>query len=227
MIGNANKSESDSKERRLAMVQRQIARRGVRDPLVLEAVGAVRREDFLPEGLREFAYDDTPLPIDQGQTISQPYIVALMTEAVQLRGDERVLEIGTGSGYAAAVLAHIAADVYTVERYGQLATKAASVLTAQGFSNVHVLHGDGTLGWPEHAPFDAIVVAAGGPEVPETLKTQLKIGGRLVIPVGANRRLQELLRVTRVTADEYQTEELAHVRFVPLVGERGWAAGEG
>ena len=205
------------------MVQRQIANRGVRDALVLEAMGQVPREDFLPDDLREFAYDDTPLPIDQGQTISQPYIVALMTEALLLRGGERVLEIGTGSGYAAAVLARIAAEVYTVERHGQLAAKAADILAAHWYGNVHVLHGDGTLGWPEHAPFDAIVVAAGGPEVPQSLKTQLKIGGRLVIPVGNDRHLQELVRVTRISAHEYRTEEIADVRFVPLVGEEGWA----
>jgi protein-L-isoaspartate(D-aspartate) O-methyltransferase len=215
--------QSDTREARLAMVQRQIARRGVSDPLVLDAVGRVAREAFLPEELREFAYDDTPLPIEAGQTISQPYIVALMAEALVLRPNDKVLEIGTGSGYAAAVLARIAARVYTVERYGQLASKAAKVLAAQGYRNVHVLHGDGTLGWPEHAPFDAIVVAAGGPAVPESLKSQLKIGGRLVIPVGADRRLQELVRVTRVSEHEYRTEDLADVRFVPLVGEEGWA----
>jgi protein-L-isoaspartate(D-aspartate) O-methyltransferase len=211
-------------ERRHAMVERQIAHRGVRAPLVLEAVGRVPREQFLPENLREFAYEDTPLPIEEGQTISQPYIVALMTEALGLKGGERVLEIGTGSGYAAAVLACIAKEVYTVERYGQLATKAADTLVRAGYDNVHVLHGDGTLGWPEHAPFDAIVVAAGGPEVPPSLKDQLKIGGRLVIPVGADRSLQELVRVTRVAENKYRTEELADVRFVPLVGAEGWGA---
>jgi len=205
------------------MVERTIAQRGVRSKLVLEAVRSVSRERFLPEELHEFAYDDTPLPIEEGQTISQPYIVALMTEALELQGGERVLEIGTGSGYAAAVLAHIAKDVYSVERYGQLASKAAEMLARLGYNNVHVLHGDGTLGWPEHAPFDAIVVAAGGPSVPETLKSQLKIGGRLVIPVGADRGLQELVRVTRRSEHEYQTEELADVRFVPLVGAEGWA----
>jgi protein-L-isoaspartate(D-aspartate) O-methyltransferase len=205
------------------MVQRQIVRRGVRDTLVLEAVSHVSREHFLPEAMREFAYDDTPLLIDQGQTISQPYIVALMAEALQLRGGEQVLEIGTGSGYAAAVLARIAGEVYSVERHGQLAAKAADVLATHGYHNVHVLHGDGTLGWPEHAPFDAIVVAAGGPEVPNSLKTQLKVGGRLVIPVGTDRRLQELVRVTRVSQHEYRTEEIADVCFVPLVGQEGWA----
>jgi len=213
-------------ELRRAMVERQVAHRGVRDPLVLEALVSVPREAFVPEAVREFAYEDTPLPIDQSQTISQPYIVALMTEALQLKGGERVLEVGTGSGYAAAVLARIAREVYTVERHGQLATKAANVLIAHGYMNVHVLHGDGTLGWPEHAPFDAIVVAAGGPSVPESLKTQLKVGGRLVIPVGADQRLQELLRITRLSEHDYQTEELADVRFVPLVGKEGWESGK-
>lgn len=220
-------AESEGQARRLLMVQRQIAERGVRDPLVLAALGAVPREEFLPPDLWEFAYDDRPLPIDQGQTISQPYIVALMAEALQLRGGERVLEVGTGSGYAAAVLAQIAAEVYSVERYEQLATRAAGVLAARGHTNIHVLHADGTLGWPEHAPFDAIVVAAGGPDVPESLKSQLKVGGRLVIPVGRDRHIQELLRVTRTSGEEYRTEELAEVRFVPLVGAAGWAPEKG
>jgi protein-L-isoaspartate(D-aspartate) O-methyltransferase len=205
------------------MVQRQVVRRGVRDELVLEAVRSVPREDFLPEDMREFAYEDSPLPIEEGQTISQPFIVALMSEALLLKGGEHVLEIGTGSGYAAAVLGQIAAEVYTVERYSQLATKAAATLTRGGFNNVHVLHGDGTLGWPEHSPYDAIVVAAGGPRVPEALKSQLKIGGRLVIPVGSSREMQELVRVTRVGEHDYEVEELLDVRFVSLVGADGWA----
>jgi len=213
----------DSVADRNRMVERQIVRRGVVDPLVLDAVRSVPREAFLPEEMREFAYDDSPLPIEEGQTISQPYIVALMTEALKLQGHETVLEIGTGSGYAAAVLARVVRQVYTVERYAQLAAKAAAALASEGFSNVHVRHGDGTLGWPEHAPYDAIVVAAGGPEVPESLKEQLKLGGRLVIPVGADPRVQELLRVTRVSEREYRTEELMDVRFVPLVGAEGWA----
>ena len=209
------------------MVERQVARRGVRSQRVLDAMRTVPREAFLPESLSEFAYEDSPLPIAEGQTISQPYIVALMTEALDLEGGEDVLEIGTGSGYAAAVLSRIARNVYTVERIGQLAEKAASALATLGYSNVHVLHTDGTRGWPEHAPYDAIVVAAGGPEVPESLKAQLKIGGRLVIPVGIDRRVQELLRVTRVSQHEYRTEDIADVRFVPLVGEEGWAPEEG
>jgi protein-L-isoaspartate(D-aspartate) O-methyltransferase len=207
---------------RKEMVERNIAGRGVRDELVLEAMGTVPRELFLPEKLREFAYEDSPLPIAGAQTISQPYIVAFMAEALMLRGGEKVLEIGAGSGYAAAVLSEIAASVYTVERLGQLADKAAARLAELGYDNVHVLHGDGTRGWPEHAPYDAIAVAAGGPQVPESLKEQLKIGGRLVIPVGADQRAQELVRVTRISQDEYRSEDIADVRFVPLIGEEGW-----
>ena len=205
------------------MIENQIAARGVRSKLVLDAMRAVPREAFLPERMHEFAYEDSPLPIDADQTISQPYIVAFMTEALDLQGGEKILEIGAGSGYAAAVLSCIAGEVYTVERIGQLAEKAASALSDLGYSNVHVLHGDGTLGWPEHAPFDAIIVAAGGPSVPQSLKEQLKIGGKLVIPVGTDKRAQELVRVTRLSDSEYRTEDIADVRFVPLVGEEGWS----
>jgi protein-L-isoaspartate(D-aspartate) O-methyltransferase len=206
------------------MVERSIFARGVRSKLVLDAMRSVPRERFLPARLREFAYEDSPLPIEAGQTISQPYIVAFMTEALALRGGEKVLEIGAGSGYAAAVLSEIASDVYTVERHSTLAEKAATTLADLGYDNVHVLHGDGTLGWPTHAPFDAIIVAAGGPAVPESLKQQLKIGGRMVIPVGADPQVQELVRVTRVAKNEYHHEDLADVRFVPLLGAEGWAA---
>ena len=209
--------------RRAAMIENHIAGRGIRSQWVLDAMQAVPREAFLPLHLHEFAYQDAPLPIAEGQTISQPYIVALMTEALALKGGEKVLEIGTGSGYAAAVLAQIASEVYTVERIGQLAEKAATVLSDLGYRNVHVMHADGTRGWDDHAPYDAIVVAAGGPEVPESLKSQLKIGGRLVIPVGVDRRVQELVRVTRLSELKYKTEDIADVRFVPLVGAEGWA----
>jgi protein-L-isoaspartate(D-aspartate) O-methyltransferase len=209
---------------RAEMVERNIAARGVRDELVLEAMRKVPRELFLPKNLREFAYEDSPLPIAGEQTISQPYIVAFMIEALLLRGGEKVLEIGAGSGYAAAVLSEIAADVYTVERLGQLADKAAATLADLGCDNVHVLHGDGTKGWPEHAPYDAIVVAAGGPQIPGSLKEQLKVGGRLVIPVGEDQRAQELVRVTRISRDTYRSEDIADVRFVPLIGEEGWLA---
>ena len=212
---------------RKEMVERDIAARGVRDELVLDAMRKVPREQFLPDNLREFAYEDSPLPIAGEQTISQPYIVAFMAEALMLKGGEKVLEIGAGSGYAAAVLSEIAANVYTVERLGPLAEKAAETLAELGYDNVHVLHGDGTRGWPDHAPYDAIVVAAGGPVVPESLKEQLKIGGRLVIPLGSDQRSQELVRVTRTSANEYRSEDIADVRFVPLIGEEGWTADKG
>ena len=214
--------EIDFVSRRSDMVEHQIAARGVRSKLVLEAMRKVPREEFLPPSLREFAYEDSPLPIAEGQTISQPYIVAFMADALLLKGGEHVLEIGTGSGYAAAVLAEIAANVYSVERIGQLAEKAAVTLTKLGYDNVHVWHGDGTQGWPEHAPYDAIVVAAGGPRVPKSLQQQLKVGGRLIIPVGTEVRAQELVRVARVSQTEFRREDLADVRFVPLLGKEGW-----
>ena len=209
---------------RAKMVERDIAGRGVRDERVLEAMRKVPRELFLPKNLREFACEDSPLPIGGAQTISQPYIVAFMAEALLLEGHEIVLEIGTGSGYAAAVLSEIAAEVYTVERLGSLAEEAAAILADLGYDNVHVLHGDGTKGWPEHAPYDAIVVAAGGPQVPESLKVQLKIGGRLVMPIGPHQHVQELVRLTRVSDGEYRSENIADVRFVPLIGDEGWLA---
>jgi protein-L-isoaspartate(D-aspartate) O-methyltransferase len=218
---------TDYAELRQEMVDNHIAVRGVRSPAVLAAMGKVPREAFLPNSLCEFAYVDAPLPIAEGQTISQPYIVAFMAEALGLEGGEKVLEIGAGSGYAAAVLSEIAGEVYTVERIGQLAEKAASLLADLGYDNVYVLHADGTRGWKEHAPYDAIIVAAGGPEVPESLKEQLKIGGRLVIPIGSDPRVQELVRVTRLSEEKFKTEDIADVRFVPLIGEEGWAPAPG
>jgi len=204
------------------MVEQQVASRGVGSKLVLDAMRRVPRELFVPGPLRDLAYADGPLSIGEGQTISQPYIVALMVEALCLYGGEKVLEIGTGSGYAAAVLAEIAGQVYTIERIGQLAQKAETVLEEIGYDNVQVIEGDGTLGWPQQAPYDAIVVTAGGPEIPESLKNQLKAGGRLVIPVGADMYNQELLRVTRVSESEFRSENLEYVRFVPLIGAEGW-----
>ena len=222
----ASPSQAAFSKLRSEMVEKAILARGVRSELVLNAMRSVARETFLPKQLREFAYDDCPLPIEGEQTISQPYIVAFMTEALALAGGEKVLEIGTGSGYAAAVLAEIAGDVYTVERIGQLAEKAASTLADLGYDNVHVLHGDGTKGWPDHAPYDGIIVAAGGPKIPESLKEQLKIGGRLVIPVGRDPKVQELVRVTRVSESEFRREDLADVRFVPLIGHEGWGGAD-
>ncbi len=215
---------TDYSKLRERMVKRQIAGRGVRSEKVLDAMRKVPRERFLPQGQGVWAYDDAPLPIGDGQTISQPYIVAYMTEALALEGGERVLEIGTGSGYAAAVLAEIAAYVYTIERIEGLAKMASAVLDDLGYHNVHVRRGDGTLGWPEEAPFDGIVVTAGGPDVPDTLQHQLKTGGRLVMPVGTSSWYQELVRVTRVSETEFETEDLIPVRFVPLIGEEGWGA---
>ena len=155
------------------MVEHQIAVRGIKSELVLNALRSVPREEFVPGDMKEFAYEDSPLPIGEGQTISQPYIVALMIDALNLKGGEKVLEIGAGSGYAAAVIAQIAGEVYTVERLGQIASKASDTVKSLGYNNIHILHGDGTLGWAEHAPYDAIVVAAGGPSIPESLKSQL------------------------------------------------------
>src|SRR5690606_26278258 len=210
----------DYASRRDRMVRLQLARRGIRDPKVTRAMTRVPREKFVPEELAEFAYDDTPLPLPENQTISQPYVVALMTEALELDDDDRVLEIGTGSGYSAAVLAEIAAEVFTIERHPSLADAARARLEALGYDNVHVRCGDGTLGWPEEAPFDAIVVTAGGPAVPRSLREQLAQGGRLVIPVGVE-RVQRLLRIRRTDEDRYDEEDLGPVLFVPLIGEEG------
>ncbi|MHA7809417.1 MAG: protein-L-isoaspartate(D-aspartate) O-methyltransferase [Marinobacter adhaerens] len=208
---------------RASMVDYQLRARGIGSPLVLEAMGRVPRERFIPERMKDCAYDDGPLPIGAGQTISQPYIVALMTEALDLEGGERVLDIGTGSGYAAAVLSCIASEVFSIERVQELADRAVRTLAAEGFDNVRVRCGDGTIGWPEHQPFDGIIVAAGAPAVPESLKHQLAVGGHLVIPVGSEHSVQSLERITRLTENEFRTEDLGAVRFVPLIGEQGWS----
>ncbi len=205
------------------MVEHQLVRRGIGDPRVLAAFRAVPRERFVPADLEDDAYDDSPLPIAERQTISQPYIVAAMTEALGLRGPERVLEVGTGSGYAAAILARVAREVVTIERHASLADTARARLAGLGLDHVEVRHGDGTLGAPDRAPFDAIVVAAGGPSVPPTLLSQLADGGRLVMPVGSTLEEQELVRVTR-RGHRFTEERLGGVRFVPLVGEEGWPA---
>jgi len=205
------------------MVEAQIARRGVKDPRVLEAMRNVPRERFVDEGYEELAYEDSPLPIAEGQTISQPFIVALMIEAAEMEPSDRVLEVGTGSGYAAAVMGRIARQVFTVERHARLGETARRRLEAIGAGNVAVRIGDGSKGWPDKAPFDAIIVAAGGPAPPAALKEQLDIGGRLVIPVGGERRAQRLVRVSRLSATRYEEEDLGGVMFVPLIGEQGWS----
>lgn len=203
------------------MVAEQIAARGVTDPAVLRAMRLVPRELFVPRAHRAAAYDDTPLPILANQTISQPYVVAYMIATLRLRPEDRVLEVGAGSGYAAAVLSRIVAQVYTVERHRRLAEYARERLARAGYDNVHIYHGDGTLGWPEHAPYDGIIVAAGGPSVPDTLRGQLAVGGRLVMPVGRSRQHQTLVLVTRLPSG-YNEEPLAPVAFVPLIGDEGW-----
>ncbi len=208
--------------RREIMIERDLKGRGIIDPNVLRAMRMVPREEFVPPELMEQAYEDHPLPIGESQTISQPYMVAYMTEVLELTPTSRVLEIGTGSGYAAAVLGSIAAEVYTVERVASLAATARDRLMRLGFGNVRVFVGDGTLGWPEHAPYDAIVVTAGAPQVPTSLLKQLVIGGRLVAPVGPNYYVQTLVRVRRVKEEEYREEHLMAVQFVPLIGAAGW-----
>ena len=216
-------SHQDCSAAREQMVATQIADRGIADPLVLAAMRAVPREAFVPQAERAFAYDDHPLPIGAGQTISQPYIVALTTEALGLAGGERVLEIGTGCGYAAAVLGRIAAEVHSVERIDTLAAAARDNLARVGAANVQVHTGDGTLGWPAAAPYDAIAVTAAGPEVPAALKAQLKPGGRIVMPVGDRQGWQqELLRWSVDAQGREHIENLCGVRFVPLVGEQGF-----
>lgn len=203
------------------MVARQLAGQGIADPRILEAFRSVPRHEFVSGSLQEFAYLGVPLPIGHDQTISQPFIVALTLEALRLDDDARVLEIGTGSGYSAAVLSRIAAEVYTIERVEALANEARERLSRLGFHNVHVLCGDGTLGWPVHAPYEGIAVAAAGPEVPPALLQQLSVGGRLVIPVG-DKSSQVLTEIVRRSEHEYEQSSLSEVRFVPLIGEQGW-----
>jgi protein-L-isoaspartate(D-aspartate) O-methyltransferase len=207
------------------MVERQIRRRGIESPTLLAAFRAVPREDFVPESLREFAYEDGPLPIGAGQTISQPYIVALMIDAAEIPPGGKVLEVGAGSGYAAAVASHIAGEVFAIERHEALARSGAERIDALGYDNVSIISGDGSFGLPGEAPFDAILVAAGGDKVPEPLKRQLKLGGRLVVPVGGA-DVQSLLCIARTGEDRWDEHDLGGVRFVPLIGAHGrWEDG--
>jgi protein-L-isoaspartate(D-aspartate) O-methyltransferase len=202
------------------MVAEQLIPRGIQDPLVLEAMGKVPRHRFVPQGMEREAYDDRPLHIGLEQTISQPYMVALMTEALELTGDEKTLEIGTGSGYQAAILAELSSQVYTVERHRELQDRARKVLDELGYENIFYHVSNGTLGWPEHAPYGAVMVTAGAPKVPASLTEQLADGGRLLIPVG-DRYSQMLTKITR-QGERLVKQNLGGCRFVALTGQEGW-----
>ncbi|MBI3862881.1 MAG: protein-L-isoaspartate(D-aspartate) O-methyltransferase [Planctomycetia bacterium] len=206
---------------RSQMVEAQLAGHGIADPRVLDAMGRIPREQFVPTEMRDAAYEDGPLPIGFGQTISQPFTVAFMCEALRLNGTEKVLEIGAGSGYSAAVLSLLARSVFTIERVPELAEQARSRLTELGYDNVHVITGDGTLGLSSEAPFDAIVVTAGAETLPDTYVQQLRMGGRIVIPIGEYRYNQEMYRFTRLEG-ELRVETLGGFAFVPLIGKYGW-----
>jgi len=218
-------NDSDYERQRERMVTEQIEGRGLSDERLLEAMRAVPRHAFVPEDRRGRAYRDGPLPIGEGQTISQPYIVAMMTDELSLSPESKVLEIGTGSGYGAAVLAQMADRVLTVERHATLAEGAEERFERLGYDNIEVVIGDGTKGVPDEAPFDGVVATAAGPEVPESLKRQLAEGGRLVMPVGSKRGGQRLVRVER-HGDEFRETDLGMVRFVPLIGAEGWSGGD-
>jgi protein-L-isoaspartate(D-aspartate) O-methyltransferase len=218
---------TDYHQLRTDMVERQLKSRGIVSAAVLQAMQRIPREAFVPEDLAEFAYMDTPLPIGEGQTISQPYIVALMTQLLEPTSTDRALEIGTGSGYAAAVLSRVVRTVFSVERHAGLLASARERLQRGRYENVQLVHGDGSLGLAAEAPFDVILVTAGAPEVPGALKEQLAIGGRLVVPIGPTPRNQTLVRVRCTDHDTFTQEVFNSVRFVPLMGEAGWKEGGG
>jgi protein-L-isoaspartate(D-aspartate) O-methyltransferase len=201
------------------MIETQLRRRGIDDEVLLNAMRQVPREAFVPEGAEELAYADTPLQIDEGQTISQPYMVAAMIEAAAISRHDRVLEVGAGSGYAAAVISRIAKRVYAIERHASLAEAAARRIEKLRYSNVEIRHGDGSKGWLEYAPFDAILVAASANDVPSALREQLAIGGRLIIPLERGTRFQVLRRIVRKTATDFEIDDLGSVKFVPLITE--------
>lgn len=211
--------------RRKQMVDTQLRARGICLPAVLDAMERVPREAFMSSGTEALAFEDGPVPIEEGQTISQPYVVAYMVEALRPCPHHRVLEIGTGSGYAAAVLACVVREVFTLERYETLAGSAAERLRRLGYANVHVAVGDGSEGWEEHAPYDGIIVSAGAPAIPEPLLDQLADGGTLVVPVGSRDGDQQLVRVVRRPGGRFDEDGLGLVRFVPLIGRHGWSEG--
>ncbi|HUG46332.1 MAG TPA: protein-L-isoaspartate(D-aspartate) O-methyltransferase [Sphingomicrobium sp.] len=210
---------------REAMVERQIESRGIKRPAILEAFRSVPREAFISEEYADLAYGDHPLPIEAGQTISQPYIVAMMIDAAEIKAGDKVLEVGAGSGYAAAVISRIACKVIAIERQAELVRVARERIERLGYDNVRIVEGDGTRGWAEEARFDAILAAASGSHVPKTLVGQLADGGRLVMPVGDPGWVQKLVKVTKGPRGKLITEDLGGVRFVPLIGEEGYADG--
>ena len=218
--GKARSSSTDYDKGREHMVESQLVRRGIKDRRVLDAMRQVPRHLFIPKDMRDLAYCDGPLPIGQGQTISQPYIVALMTELLELTGQEKVLELGTGSGYQAAILSRLVSQVYSVERHATLAEQAEKVFAQLGYDNIVISVGDGTLGWPEHSPYEAIIVTAAAPDVPQPLMEQLADGGRLVAPVGS--RWSQVLAKVKRQGETLTKEHLTAVAFVPLVGKYGW-----
>lgn len=215
-----NQNLQDYRWARERMVQEQLVNRGIKDPQVLQAMGKVPRHLFVESALADRAHDDEPLPIGERQTISQPYMVALMTEAAELTGEQKVLEVGTGSGYQTAILAGLCLNVFSIEKIHALAVKARAVLDGLSYFNVAIHIGDGTLGWSEHAPFDAILVTAGTPELPRPLIGQLASGGRLIIPLGDER--SQVLKRFRRTASGLEEEGLGDCRFVKLLGRYGW-----
>ena len=219
IFNNGNASGTAS-ERRARMVEEQLRSRGIRDPRVLAAMAKVPREEFISGDDLQDAYGDHPLPIGAGQTVSQPYIVAAMVEALELKPADRVLEVGTGTGYQAAILAELAAEVWTIERHEELASSAREILARLGHANVHVIYGDGSLGLPEQAPFDKILVAAAAPHIPQSLVEQLADGGRLVVPVGT--RTEQQVHIVRKSGAEIVVTTHDLCRFVPLVGTEGW-----
>lgn len=218
---NATAITDEMTMQRLRMAERLRDHYKITDERVLEVMARLPRHLFVPEAIKSQAYNDNALPISGGQTISQPFIVARMTELLELTGQEKVLEIGAGSGYQTSVLASLADRVFAIERLPGLAEEANKRLQMLGFRNFTLKSSDGTVGWDAYMPYDAILVAAGGPEIPEPLVTQLKVGGKLVIPIGEDQRKQNLVRVTR-TADSYETENFGPCAFVPLIGEHGW-----
>ena len=213
-------SKENFSRARLKMVEEQVISRGIKDPRVIAAMRKVPRHLFVEEALQNQSYSDRPLPIGEKQTISQPYMVAVMTEALQLTGKEKVLEIGAGSGYQTAILAEVARKVFSIERILSLTMKARTLILDLGYANVEITFSDGTQGWVEESPFDAIIVTAGSPDIPQPLVDQLAIGGRLVIPVG-DESVQDLIRVTK-TEEGVKREDLGGCRFVKLIGKHGW-----